>query len=86
MGSSSEVDGTTQKNKNVRITDAGRGYSCPVFVFLFVLENSLFHLWKIKKVGNRHVQPYRKAVQSSEGNILCLSRHDVLYGRMAYAG
>ena len=40
---------------------------------------------KIKKVGNGHIQSYCKAVQSSESNILCLSRHNVLYGRMAYA-
>ena len=53
---------------------------------LFILENSLVHFWEIKKVGNSHVQPHCKAVQSSEGNILCLSRHNVLYGRMAYAG
>ena len=64
-------------------------YSSPAFMFytqLFILKDSLIHFWKIKKVGNGHIQSYCKAVQSSESNILCLSRHNVLYGRMAYAG
>ena len=45
----------------------------------FILKDSLIHFWKIKKVGGGHIQPYCKAVQSSERNILCLSRHNVLY-------
>lgn len=58
--------------------------ACPAFMFytqLFILENRLVHFWKIKKVGNGHIQPYCKAVQSSESNILCLPRHNVLYAR-----
>lgn len=53
---------------------------------LFILKDSLVHFWKIKKVGDGHIQSYYKTVQSSESDILCLSCHDVLYGRMAYSG
>ena len=52
---------------------------------LFVLKDGFVHFWKIKKVGNGHIQSYGKAVQGSQGNILGFTRHNVLYGGMAYA-
>ena len=76
----------TNSRKISEKASAGRDYSYPAFMFytqLFILKDSLIHFWKIKKVGNGHIQSYCKAVQSSESNILCLSRHNVLYGRMA---
>ena len=78
-----------QSGKIIEKASAGRDYSCPVFMFytqLFILKDSLIPFREIKKAGNGHIQSCRKAVQNSERNILCLSRHNVLYGCMAYAG